>query len=227
MQHEIRRWRFAGQIRRGCFRSSEQEYDLLEQLLREGDWAIDVGANVGHYTSKMSQLVGHTGRVIAFEPVPDTFELLAANARSYEYQNVTLFNAAAGERSEVHGFRIPGWTYGAPNYYRAHLDDADPAFHVFFCSIDSLHLPNVVALIKIDVEGATEAVLRGAGKLIERDCPTLVIEGEPDSILPLLRVSGYRLWRYPGSPNVILRAGETALAGAELPVDYGPVEVSS
>lgn len=47
-----------------------------------GDWALDIGANVGHYTKRMSDLAGPEGRVIAFEPVPDTFAVLCANAQA-------------------------------------------------------------------------------------------------------------------------------------------------
>ena len=82
-QHELRRRHFQRQIRLGRFHTDEKEYALLDTLLGEGDWALDIGANVGHYTMRMAELVGPSGRVIALEPVPDTFSLLAANTRLF------------------------------------------------------------------------------------------------------------------------------------------------
>ena len=76
-QRELRRVHFSRQIARGKFRSEEPEYFLLSSLLKKGEWAIDIGANVGHYTARFSELVGPEGRVIAFEPVPETFAILA------------------------------------------------------------------------------------------------------------------------------------------------------
>ena len=89
-QHELRRRHFQREIRRGIFYTAEKEYALLDTLIGQSDWVLDVGANVGHYAMRMSQLVGSSGRVIALEPVPDTFSLLAANVRLFECPNVSL-----------------------------------------------------------------------------------------------------------------------------------------
>ena len=47
---------------------SEGEIDLFRQLLRPGDVAIDVGANIGALTVPMARLVQPGGAVVAFEP---------------------------------------------------------------------------------------------------------------------------------------------------------------
>ena len=49
---------------------------ILRERLRPGQTFVDVGANVGYYTLLAAKLVGPTGRVIAFEPVPAEFELM-------------------------------------------------------------------------------------------------------------------------------------------------------
>jgi len=56
-QLELKRRRYRRQIAQGAFFSGEPEDALLDSLLGEGDWAIDVGANIGHYTKRMSDLV--------------------------------------------------------------------------------------------------------------------------------------------------------------------------
>src|SRR5690348_10429050 len=58
MQHELRRHYYAWQIRRGRFRTHEREFEMLAEFVGPGDWVADVGANVGHYTARLSGLVG-------------------------------------------------------------------------------------------------------------------------------------------------------------------------
>src|SRR5262245_3941932 len=60
---------------------SEGEIDLFRQLLRPGDVAVDVGANIGALTIGMARLVGPSGAVLAFEPQRVIFDILAQNIR--------------------------------------------------------------------------------------------------------------------------------------------------
>src|SRR5262245_13483499 len=106
-QQELKRVYFRRQVRRRRFGTWEPEYALLPRFVARGDWVLDVGANVGHYTLRAAELVGTEGRVIALEPVPDTFALLAANAAARSLQNVTLINAAASASGHVAGMNIP------------------------------------------------------------------------------------------------------------------------
>jgi FkbM family methyltransferase len=211
-QHELRRLYFHQQISRRRFVHEEKEYALLDSFLRPGDWALDIGANVGHYTMRMSQLVGSAGRVIALEPVPDTFALLAANARLFAHANVSLVNAAASDRIATVSFEIPRFSHGLPNYYQAHFT-ADPAgLAVLALPVDALALPVTVRLVKIDVEGHEVAVLQGMRRLLERDHPILIIETWAQGTVDLLIGLGYVTERLPGSSNLLCRqqAGEAS-----------------
>ena len=118
-QQEMKRLRFARQIKKGGFLTDEPEFNMLNKWLNKGDNVLDVGANVGHYTTRFSHLVGATGRVIAFEPVPETFELLASNAARLSVRNVTLLNVAASEKSAVVGMNLPAFDTGMTNFYMA------------------------------------------------------------------------------------------------------------
>jgi predicted methyltransferase len=102
-QQELKRLYYRCQIHRQTFETTEPEFLILDQLISAGDWVIDIGANVGHYTKRFSDLVGPQGRVIAVEPVPDTFALLAANVLLFQYRNVTLLNLAASDQTTVDG----------------------------------------------------------------------------------------------------------------------------
>ena len=202
MQHELRRHFFARQIRKRDFATDEKEYGRLGELLHEGDWALDVGANVGHYALRMSELVGATGRVVAFEPVPETFALLAANARQFPHENVSLLNVAASDVAGIAGFDIPSLEAGMPNYYQAHMS-ASASLSVMTLPIDALSIPYRVALAKIDVEGHELAVIRGMRKLLQRDHPVLIVETFGQEVIELLRTFEYSGERLPGSSNVL------------------------
>jgi FkbM family methyltransferase len=58
----------------------QDELDELRTFLKEGDLAIDVGAQVGDSTLPIALACGQAGLVIAFEPNPLTFIILGANA---------------------------------------------------------------------------------------------------------------------------------------------------
>jgi len=72
-RRSIRALRLEYLVRRGIFQSDEPEFVRVKDWLKPGDVALDVGANFGAYTLEMSRRVGDTGRVFAFEPVPQTF----------------------------------------------------------------------------------------------------------------------------------------------------------
>jgi FkbM family methyltransferase len=206
-QHELRRLFFRTQIRRRSFCTDEREYALLDGFLRPGDWALDIGANVGHYTVRMAELVGPAGRVIAVEPIPETFALLAENLRHSGHANVSLLNCAASERTATVGMEIPRWSDGRENYYQAHVVAGTAGLTILALSIDSLALP-AVHLVKIDAEGHELPVLQGMRRLVERDRPVLIVETSGGETTRLLESWAYRVERLPGSSNVLcLHAG--------------------
>lgn len=202
-QQELKRYHFRREIVRGTFRTDEPEWESAERWLGAGDWAIDVGANIGHYTKRFSDLVGRSGRVVAFEPVLATFELLAANVARFQVPNVTLLNLAASDTTQLVAMEIPKFDTGLNNYYQAAISDANADLHVLSCSIDSLRLPHPVRLIKIDAEGHDAVVLRGAKELLERDRPVVVIESTSDEVEALMASLGYVGDRAPGSSNAV------------------------
>lgn len=203
-QHELRRRHFQRQIRLGRFHTDEKEYALLDTLLGEGDWALDIGANVGHYTMRMAELVGPSGRVIALEPVPDTFSLLAANTRLFAHANVSLLNVAASDRVLVSAMQIPRFASGLSNYYQARLGAGSGDLPVLTLPVDELSLP-LVRLVKIDVEGHELPALRGMRRLLARDHPALIVETGSQETMSLLGSLGYACERLPGSSNLLCR----------------------
>jgi FkbM family methyltransferase len=208
-QYEMKRIHYRRQVRRGKFGAGEPEYDILSSMISAGEWVIDVGANVGNYTMRFAELVGVTGRVIAFEPIPETFSLLAANVQLLRTANVTLVNAAVSEKTSVVSMSIPYFKSGLRNFYQAHLSSSpENGVQVLAMSLDSLNIANRIALVKIDVEGHEAGVLAGMNEILLRDRPTLIVETDSREIINDLETIGYMAERLEGSPNVLFRVGE-------------------
>lgn len=197
LQSELKRLHYARLIRRGRFVTEEPEYSLLSTLIK-GGLVIDVGANVGHYCMRFSELAD---RVIAFEPVPTTFAHLAANARFFG-RNVTLVNAALSDRTGFTGISVPAED-GLPNFYLANLS-AEAELKVMTIRLDDLSLPKV-SLLKIDVEGHEKEALAGMWETIQRDKPVIIIETGEDWVRNELTRRGYRCERLVGSPNLLCK----------------------
>jgi FkbM family methyltransferase len=212
IQQRCRKLKYAIDLRRSTFRSPEPEYAMLPDLVKPGDWVIDIGANVGYYSTLLSRLVGPTGRVFAFEPMPQTAEILAfVLQQSGCFRNVTLMNMAVGDFSGIVKFDLPVSGPGLPNYFRAHMQD-DGDYSVYCTSIDQLSFPKRIAFIKIDAEGAETQVLRGMRKLIERDRPIILAEGDDQSLRQLTEELGYRkdAASLPGSANLLFTSSVAA-----------------
>jgi FkbM family methyltransferase len=208
VQAELKRLHFARQIASGTFHPGEPEYERLPDWVSAGDWVLDVGANVGHYTKRFSELVGRTGRVVAVEPVPETFALLAANCRRFDHDNVTLINVAASEGMRVVRMELPRSAAGSTNYYQARIRENDERDDRG--SVSALALPlgplmgdAPVRLIKVDAEGHELAVLQGLTALIDRAKPVLIVEGFSPAVTAHLSPLGYRPSRLDGSPNTV------------------------
>lgn len=199
----LKRVRYAKQIRAGDFEADEPEVRILPQLVKRGDWVLDVGANVGHYTLALSQLVGDSGRVIALEPIRSTFAFLASNVDYVGANNVTLFNVAAtGSTVELRMDMPKSISTGMANPYQAQVS-ANGQYAVLGVSLDSLLAGRAISLAKIDAEGHELEVLKGMRHILTVHRPILIVEGVDQDVEALLREHGYKYRALAGSPNRI------------------------
>lgn len=214
-RQDLKRFHCRRLIAKNRFDPGEPEYDLLAELVGPGDWVIDVGANIGHYTLALSPIVGREGRVIAIEPVPESLELLAANINLLPTKNVTLIGLAGSDATATVGMHVPQLATGLDNLYEAQITQDRGSLSVMTFPLDALGLPAPVRLIKIDAEGHDLQVLKGAEAMIRRDTPVLIVEdGDPRS-MDFLESLGYVAIKLPNSPNHIFDAGDRVSVAAE------------
>lgn len=155
----------------GSFKSQEKEFTFIDHLVKEGDRVIDIGANVGHYTLKLSRLVGKKGRVIAFEPIPETFDMLSSNIGYAAIGNVTLVNGAISTSVKEVSFTIPD-----ENLYQAHMDEDGDLGVMTFPLKNFLPDDWNLTFIKIDAEGCDESIIQSAIEVINIFRPIVMAE---------------------------------------------------
>jgi len=202
-QIELKQLHYRRLIRQNAFTPDEPEDAILGELVGQGDWVLDIGANIGHYTKRFSDLVGLAGRVIAIEPVPATFSLLCRNVNCFRYSNVTLLNFAGSDADGEVNFRVPLLDSGLKNYYMAQIVTGTGELRTLALPIDSLKISHSVALAKIDVEGHEFAVLKGMSNIIRRDYPVLIVETRSEDVIDHLEGMGYSWHRLERSPNIL------------------------
>lgn len=210
-QLEIKRFYFGRQIDKNRFETDEPEYSILSEFVKPGDWVVDVGANIGHYTKKLSELVETNGRVFAFEPIPSTFNLLCANVQKFLFNNVTLINSAASNKTSIVEMVIPYLPTGLKNYYQSTISFSDKkgdSVSVLSLSLDSFAIEGDVTLVKIDVEGHEKYVLDGMKDLIKKNSPVLIVETSSEDVISNLQKLGYTSERLTDSPNILFRPSQ-------------------
>lgn len=202
--NEARRLYFYRQIRQKKFHSAEKEYWKLDQWVRPGDWVLDIGANIGRYTLRLSGIVGPKGRVLAFEPVPSSFELLSFYTASNSMANITLFNVALSDRTQEIGVTIPPLTSVTfDTKTMAQLTSTTDGLRILSVPLDDLKIPRKISFVKIDTEGHELQVLKGMRKLIQRDHPVFLIEENQPEVIGFLARYGYVAEKTEGSRNLI------------------------
>lgn len=166
--------------------------ELVCRLLRDGQVAFDIGANVGFFSLLASRLVGPGGSVYAFEPLPANLLALRRHVDLNDCKNVRIVDAAVSSRSGTERFMeaaspaMGGLSDGGCLEVRTlALDEG----------IETRRLPEP-DFLKIDVEGAELRVLEGARALLARKHPSIVLSAHGwrlfEECRDLLRDSGYR-----------------------------------
>jgi len=134
----------------------------LMSEVRPGDVVVDVGAYVGLYAVCAAKRVGVAGRVVAFEPDPANYTLLRAQVElNHVEDRVEVVQAAVtsldGTVPFILGQGSESSITRAPNA---------GSFPVRSIRLDSFFSERRVDLLKVDVEGSEEFVLRGGAGLL-------------------------------------------------------------
>jgi FkbM family methyltransferase len=167
----------------------------MQARFRPGDGFIDVGANVGYFSLLASRLVGPSGKVVAIEASPVTFERLRAHLDSNGATNVRAVNVAVADQvGRIPIYQGPAHNSGTTTVVE-HL--AESTGCRFVAEVDAKPLgmllrPDEIAcarVIKIDVEGFEWNVVQGMRDVLRRGRADLeiVMEVSPSGLAALGR----------------------------------------
>lgn len=84
----------------GFLKTKYPELFFLKQTIKPGFVSIDIGANVGYYSTNISKLSGSNGKVYAIEPVPLFANVFKRNAHKFALNNITLYQTALGAENK-------------------------------------------------------------------------------------------------------------------------------
>lgn len=191
------RW-IAGSATAGCWLGIyEEDHQLaMKRMVRPGEVAYDVGANVGFYTLALARLVGANGRVYAFEPDARNADLLRQHVLMNRLSNVTIVQAAVGDRPGL----VP---FGGANEQSRVVAES----HYL---VPSITLDDFVAaghplpsFLKMDVEGAECDALAGASTILSKGDASWMVATHA----PVLRKQCFEVFSAAGYSLSTMEAG--------------------
>jgi FkbM family methyltransferase len=227
LETAVGRWVFARAYSVYKYRFEASEIDALQRFVRPGAYVIDVGANIGFFTTRFARWVSRGGRVLAIEPEALNLERLCRTLKDECLdQMVDVIPAAATNKSGMAFLEIN------PNHPGDHRLGSRGR------TIESVTLDGLIAargwtpvsLVKIDVQGAEAGVIAGAREILTRFRPALYVEiddrnlrsydSSATELLKTLSEFGYvpyHILRWNGAlslldPREMLRQAETEYA---------------
>jgi FkbM family methyltransferase len=190
--------RFATRVRKGAgaglclsldpryeaqYAAGSHETALLACLsahLKPGDVFYDVGAHIGYISLVAGRLVGPGGKVFAFEADPGNALRITAHVAMNSMPQVELVGAAVWSECKRLSFHQAAATSSRNTGAVANREQGKGAEGMIVVEAVTLDYfaadhPSP-AVVKIDVEGAEEDVLKGAHEVFRRSHPTLICE---------------------------------------------------
>lgn len=147
--------------------------NMMAILLKDGDTVVDVGANVGYFSTWAAVFVGKMGRIFALEPEEKNLEILAENTKSLRERgfNCQEFGLAASNSTGTAVLRLHRHsTYHSIDDEHHILDKVEATQIINTVKLDDWVLDSGIeriSLLKVDTEGHEIQVLEGARDLYE------------------------------------------------------------
>ena len=174
-------------------------YDMsfLLHFLRKNDLFIDIGANLGSYSLLASGIL--SARSIAFEPVTKSFNKLKINIDINQLSNLVDIRQIAltspdefKERRELYFSADKG---AMNSFVDSSYEGSIQAVNVSYLDKECHSLQP--KLIKIDIEGFEEKLLKGSREVLEnQNLWAIIIEGQTNFVNDILREYGFRDYTY-------------------------------
>ena len=179
---------------------TQEAVDAMRRIVSPGDFVIDIGAHTGDTTLPMALAAGPTGCVLALEPNPYVFKVLAKNASLNQHKtNIEARCYAATKHDGRFVFHYSDASYcngGLRSRQRWPLYRRRYPLQVEGCDLERVlriefaaWLPKLT-FVKVDTEGHDRAVLESIRTILVETQPTISTE----VYRKLLTSERYALW---------------------------------
>jgi len=158
---------------------------FAQDQIRRGSTVFDVGAHVGEWTLLFSELVGRTGRVVAFEPDPVARASLRKNLDLNGISNVVVEAESVSDKTGKAWLAAERFGSGLSSIVRPHRQGVRYSeVEVASTTLDEYCETRGVfpEWIKVDAEGAEPMIVRGMRRLIENRHPQAILEFHSDGL---------------------------------------------
>jgi len=153
---------------------------FISKYLKKNMICLDIGANIGYYSTLYGQIVGKSGLVIAVEPSPLNFRYLKKNLEFLKISNSKLYNYACGEKNGTVNFLVDS----RANKCKVVSKNTEPNSKNKIIVVPIRTINSIIEeakvdridFLKIDVEGYEMKTLEGAWESIGKFKPTIQIE---------------------------------------------------
>lgn len=206
----LEQWKRRKRLSASCSEVLEAEQEFYKAFVKPGMVVFDIGANVGNITSLFAKQTTENGQVHAFEPGSDTYEKLVHRIAGEKVPQVVVNRLALSDTIGKAKFHVYDKDHSTLNSLADRplenygIDLEKQVEEVCTMTVDAYcrdHDVKSIDLLKIDVEGAELAVLRGASEMFAkkqvRCCifefgQTLFDMGEkPEAIIEFMNTHGY------------------------------------
>lgn len=152
---------------------------LIRTSLKPGFIAVDIGANIGLQSIRMSQACGAEGKVFAFEPLVYLQQKYKRNIALNRCDNVTLLPYALSDTADEREISVNAAEWNQGTFSLSQQQQGNSRQQLIIKVGDELpELANAprIDLIKIDVEGFEFQVMRGLQQTLSKHKPRIIFE---------------------------------------------------
>jgi len=175
-----------------------EQIEFFQNIIKENDTVLDIGAYQGDYALVAAKKVGSQGKVFAFEPLIDGIKALKKNIELNSFSNIEIIPIACSDVEGTINFNQDNARCSVENNDNSNSIIKTTTIDFFIKS--KKIVPNV---IKIDAEGFELKILRGMKETLSQNF-TLFIELHPiylpggnrdvETIIKILDSNDYKIF---------------------------------
>ena len=186
--------------------------EAVRKIVKKGDVAIDVGANIGYFSVILSKIVGPEGRVYAFEPTTKYHEILKRNLKANGIANCEISRLGLSNKRQA--LEVVENEASATIHVPEGMP-LGPKETIILVTLDDFvreHQLKKIDFIKIDVDGHEPLIFEGAWDTLDKYTPIILTEISQLHFLEAgitawdfyaqLKNRGYRLYSQAGLSEI-------------------------